>query len=40
MSEVLSVGDKLHVIHRQLFESHTRRHSVGTWTPATVRCPE
>ena len=30
MSEVLSVGEKIHVIHRQLFESDPRRHFVGT----------
>jgi hypothetical protein len=30
MSAILSVGDKIHVIHRQLFESDVRRHFVGT----------
>jgi hypothetical protein len=30
MVEVLSVGEKVHVIHRQLFESDSRRHFVGT----------
>jgi hypothetical protein len=30
MSAVLSMGEKIHVIHRQLYESDTRRHFVGT----------
>lgn len=29
MSAILSVGEKIHVIHRQLFEGDPRRHFVG-----------
>jgi len=30
MNAILEVGEKLHVIHRQLFEADTRRHFIGT----------
>ena len=30
MSLLLESGEKIHVIHRQLFEGDTRRHFVGT----------
>lgn len=30
MGAILSVGDKIHVIHRLLFEGDTVRHFVGT----------
>lgn len=30
ISKVLSIGDKIHIIHRQLFDGDTRRHFVGT----------
>lgn len=30
MSAILSVGEKIHVIRRQLFEGDTRHHFVGT----------
>jgi hypothetical protein len=27
---ILSIGDKIHVIHRQLFDGDARRHLVGS----------
>ena len=27
---ILSIGDKIHVIHRQLFDGDARRHVIGT----------
>ncbi len=30
MSELFKIGEKVHVIHRQLYEGDARRHFVGT----------